>query len=189
MNNSNSAKYQIQKHNNPISTLPENLHSTILRTPKLPENIHKPKEKRFLPSLTLVTLLANHPLPLLTPSLGVSPSPTLSSHSKFWRRRSRLCSCAALYFVRSPCPYGFKTCAALYFVRSPCPYGFKATGVALELFLSRRSVITYANIIYKRSVILRFLVSSGGGCVELSLRFSIFLLHGLSVALCFECYD
>ena len=75
------------------------------------------------------------------------------------------------------------SCAALYFVRSPCPYGFKATGVALELFLSRRSVITYANIIYKRSVILRFLVSSGGGCVELSLRFSLFLLHGLSGAL------
>ena len=114
----------------PISTLPEHLHSTILRTPKLPENTHKPKETRFLPSLTFVTLLANHPLPLLTPSLGVSPSPTLSSHSKFWRPRSRLCSCAALYFVRSP-----------------CPYGFKATGVNLELFffffLLRCSVIVY----------------------------------------------
>ena len=57
------------------------------------------------------------------------------------------------------------SCAALYFVRSLCPYGFKATGVSLELFLSRRSVITYANMIYNRSVILRFLVSSGGGDV------------------------
>ena len=51
-------------------------------------------------------------------------------------------------------------------------------------------MITYANMIYKRSVILRFLViSGGGGGVELSLRFSLFLLHGLSGALCFECYD
>ena len=106
----------------PISTLPEHLHSTILRMPKLPENIHKPKEKRFLPSLTLVTLLAHYPLPLLTPSLGVSPSPTLSSHSMFWRLldRSLLCVFA-------------------------CRYGSKATGVSLELFLSRCSVITYCH--------------------------------------------
>ena len=34
----------------PISTLPEHLHSTILRTPKLPENTHTPKETLF-PSL------------------------------------------------------------------------------------------------------------------------------------------
>ena len=33
----------------------------------------------------------------------------------------------------------------------------------LNSFLLRRSVITYANMIYKRSVILRFLVISGGG--------------------------
>ena len=59
----------------PISTLPEHLHSTILRTPKLPENTHKPKETRFLPSLMLVPLLANHPLPLLTPFTG-SLTPT-----------------------------------------------------------------------------------------------------------------
>ena len=36
---------------------------------------HKPKETRFLPSLTLVPLLANHPLPLLTPFTG---SPTFT---------------------------------------------------------------------------------------------------------------
>ena len=87
----------------PISTLPEHLHSTILRTPKLPENTQNQRKLVSFP-LMLVTLLANHPLPLLTPSLGVSPSPTRSSHSKFWRPRSRLCSCAALYFVRSLCP-------------------------------------------------------------------------------------
>ena len=88
----------------PIGTLPEHLHSTITSYTKTTRKHTNPKETRFLPSLTLVTLLANHPLPLLTPSLGASPSPTQSSHSKFWRHRSRLCSCAALYFVRSLCP-------------------------------------------------------------------------------------
>ena len=54
----------------PISTLPERLHSTLLRTPKLPEKTRKPKETRFLPPLTLVTLLASYPLPLFTPFTG-----------------------------------------------------------------------------------------------------------------------
>ena len=88
----------------PIGTLPERLHSTITSYAKTTWKHTNPKETRFLPSLTLVTLLANHPLPLLTPSLGASPLPTRSSHSKFWRYRSRLCSCAALYFVCSLYP-------------------------------------------------------------------------------------
>ena len=59
------------------------------------------------------------------------------------------------------------SCAALYFVRSPF-YGFKATGVYLELFLSRRSVILSAYMIdticyTKLSVILRFFLKNGGG--------------------------
>ena len=50
--------------------------------------------------------------------------------------------------------------------------------------LSRHSVIAFMLSYYiQRSVIIRFLVSSGGGggggCVELSLRFFLFLLHGL----------
>ena len=49
------------KKKNPISTLPEHLHSTILRTPKLHENNHKPKETSFHPPSTLVPLLANYP--------------------------------------------------------------------------------------------------------------------------------
>ena len=61
----------------PISTLPEHLHSTILRTPKLPENTHKPMETSFHPPLTLVPLLANYPHSHYSPpSLGVPPSHT-----------------------------------------------------------------------------------------------------------------
>ena len=61
----------------PISTLPEHLHSTILRTPKLPENTHKPMETSFHPLLTLVPLLANYPHSHYSPpSLGVPPSHT-----------------------------------------------------------------------------------------------------------------
>ena len=77
------------------------------------------------------------------------------------------------------------SCAALYFVRLPF-YGFKATGVYLELFLSRRSVILSAYMIdticyTKRSVILHFffLKTGGVGDDELSLRFIALLLHGL----------
>ena len=61
-------------HTYPISTLPEHLHSTILRTPKLPENTHKPMETSFHPPLTLVSLLANYPHSHYSPpSLGVPP--------------------------------------------------------------------------------------------------------------------
>ena len=58
----------------PIGTLPEQLHSTILRTPKLPENTHKPMETNFHPPLTLVSLLATYPHSHYSPpSLGVPP--------------------------------------------------------------------------------------------------------------------
>ena len=114
----------------PISTLPEHLHSTILRTPKLPENTHKPKETRFLPSLTLVTLLANH---LLTSSLGVSPSHTLSSHSKFWRPRSRLCLLCRSYTL----------CIRLDLMVLKLPV------FILPLFIETFSDCFHANMIYK----------------------------------------
>ena len=59
----------------PISTLPEHLHSTILRTPKLPENTHNPKETSFHPPSTLVPLLANYPHSHYSPPhLGVPPT-------------------------------------------------------------------------------------------------------------------
>ena len=59
----------------PISTLPEHLHSTILRMPKLPENTHKPKETSFHPPSTLVPLLANYPHSHYSPpSLGDPPT-------------------------------------------------------------------------------------------------------------------
>ena len=61
----------------PISTLPEHLHSTILRTPKLPENTHNPKETSFHPPSTLVPLLANYPHSHYSPPhLGVPPTHT-----------------------------------------------------------------------------------------------------------------
>ena len=71
-----------------------------------------------------------------------------------------------------------ETCALLYFVRSPFTYGFKVTGVYLD-FLSRHSVIAFIlSYSTKCSAIIRFLLNLGGGG-ELSLRFIIFLLHGL----------
>ena len=57
----------------PINTLPEHLRSTILRTPKLPENTHNPKETSFHPPSTLVPLLANYPH---SHYLGVPPTHT-----------------------------------------------------------------------------------------------------------------
>ena len=68
----------------------------------------------------------------------------------------------------------------LYFVRSPFTYGFNVTGV-YYVFLSRYSVIAFMlSCSSKRSAIIRFLLNLGGrGVDELSLRFIIFLLHGL----------
>ena len=52
----------------------------------------------------------------------------------------------------------------LYFVRSPFTYGFKVTGVYHDSFLSRLSVIAFMlSYSTKRSVIIRFLMKSGGG--------------------------
>ena len=70
-------KFLYSKFCYPISTLPEHLHSTILRTPKLPENTHKPMETSFHPPLTLVPLLANYPHSHYSPpSLGIPPTHT-----------------------------------------------------------------------------------------------------------------
>ena len=103
----------------PISTLPEHLHSTILCTPKLPENTHKPMETSFHPPLTLVPLLANYPHSHYSPPFLGGPTNT---HP----------------FLVIP-SFGVPGvgCAPgplLYFVRSPLPYGFKATGVYLVSF-------------------------------------------------------
>ena len=102
----------------PISTLPEHLHSTILRTPKLPENTHNPKETSFHPPSTLVPLLANYPHSHYSPPHFGGPTNT---HP----------------FLVIP-SFGVQesvvSWAALYFVRLPCPYGFKATGVYLTSF-------------------------------------------------------
>ena len=71
------------------------------------------------------------------------------------------------------------SCAALYFVRSPCPYGFKATGVYLAtVYYDIQCLLSCSYDIIKRSAILRFFLMSsggggGGGYVELSLRFNI----------------
>ena len=52
------------------------------RTPKLPVK-HTNNLKNFVSiPLTLVPSLANYPLPLSPPSLGVSPSHTLTCHSR-----------------------------------------------------------------------------------------------------------
>ena len=52
------------------------------RTPKLPvKHTNNPKKFVSIP-LTLVPSLANYPLPLSPPSLGVSPSHTLTCHSR-----------------------------------------------------------------------------------------------------------
>ena len=52
------------------------------RTPKLPvKHTNNPKNFVSIP-LTLVPSLANYPLPLSPPSLGVSPSHTLTCHSR-----------------------------------------------------------------------------------------------------------
>ena len=61
----------------------------------------KPKETHFLPSLSLVTLLASPPLPYTPPSLRVPTTPTLSSHSnrahKKWGRREGVCKSSGKY--------------------------------------------------------------------------------------------
>ena len=125
----------------PISTLPEHLHSTILRTPKLPENTHNPKETSFHPPSTLVPLLANYPHShyspphfggptnthpfLVIPSFGVPGVGCLLG-------RSLLCAFAL--------PIWFQSYRCLY-----C------------LFLSRHSVIAFMLSYYiQRSVIIRF---------------------------------
>ena len=110
--------YFVNKQNS-ISTLPEHLHSTILCTPKLPENTHKPKETSFHPPSMLVSLLANYSHSYYSPpSLG---GPT-NTHP----------------FLVIP-SFGVPGvgCAPgplLYFVHSPLPCGFKATGVYLISF-------------------------------------------------------
>ena len=104
----------------PISTLPEHLHSTILRTPKLPENTHKPVETSFHAPLTLVPLLANYPHSHYSPpSLGSHQHTPLSSHSKFWRHRSQLCSWAALVLCAFAFTLWFKSyrCLSVSFYR------------------------------------------------------------------------
>ena len=58
----------------PISTLPEHLHSTLLRYAKTTGKHTKSKETSFHPSLTLVPLLANHPHSHYLPLTGGPPN-------------------------------------------------------------------------------------------------------------------
>ena len=54
----------------------------------------------------------------------------------------------------------------------------------LDSFYQDVQCLLITIMLYKRSAILRFLMCSGEGCVELSFRFFLFLLHGLYGALC-----
>ena len=54
----------------------------------------------------------------------------------------------------------------------------------LNSFYRDVQCLLITNMLYKRSAILRFFMCSGEGCVELSFRFFLFLLHGLYGALC-----
>ena len=105
--------FMLPKTYYPISTLSEHLHSTILRTPKLPEKHTQHMETSFHPPLTLVPLLANYPHSHYSPPFTGSPTFT---------HPFLVIPIFGTPGVGSPVPL-------LYFVRSPFTYGFKVTGV------------------------------------------------------------
>ena len=75
----------------PISTLPEHLHSTSLSHTKTTLKHTKQKETLSFPLYRSLPV-SRSPTPIHSPSLGDPATPTHTSHSLFWRLRSRCAS-------------------------------------------------------------------------------------------------